>query len=45
MELTTAKFARRFRTVEAAAKAEGRPLKEMTLEEMDALWDAAKKEE
>ena len=45
VELTTAKFARRFRTVEAAAKAEGRPLKEMTLEEMDALWDAAKKEE
>ena len=45
VELTTAKFAGRFRTVEAAAKAEGRPLKEMTLEEMDALWDAAKKEE
>lgn len=43
VELTTAKFARRFRAVEAGAKAQGRALKEMTLAEMDALWDAAKK--
>ncbi len=42
VELTTAKFARRFRTVEAGAKAEGRALKDMTLDEMDALWDKAK---
>ena len=42
LEGTTAKFARRFRAVEAAAKAEGRDLKAMTLAEMDALWDAAK---
>ena len=42
IEGTTAKFARRFRAVEAAAKAEGRDLKAMTLAEMDALWDAAK---
>lgn len=39
---TTAKFARRFRAVEAGAKAAGRDLKDMTLAEMDALWDRAK---
>jgi MazG family protein len=39
---TTAKFARRFRAVEAAAKESGRVLSEMTLEEMDALWEQAK---
>ena len=43
LEGTTAKFARRFRAVEAAAKAAGRDLKTMTLAEMDALWEAAKK--
>ena len=42
LEGTTAKFARRFRAVEAGAKAEGRPLKDMTLAEMDALWEKAK---
>ncbi len=42
VELTTAKFARRFRAVEAGAKAQGKNLKDMTLAEMDALWDAAK---
>ena len=45
LEGSTAKFSRRFRTVEAAAKAENRNLKDMTLAEMDALWDAAKKSE
>ena len=45
LEVTTAKFARRFRAVEAAAKAQGRDLKSMTLAEMDALWDEAKKGE
>lgn len=39
---TTAKFARRFRAVEAGAKVAGRDLKDMTLAEMDALWDRAK---
>ena len=39
------KFARRFRQVEAAAKAEGRDLETMTLAEMDALWDRAKQTE
>ena len=45
LEGSTAKFSRRFRTVEAAAKAEGQNLKDMSLAEMDALWDAAKKSE
>ena len=45
VEGTTAKFARRFRAVEAAAKAQGKLLREMTLAEMDALWDAAKRDE
>ena len=42
LEGSTAKFARRFRAVEAGAKAVGSDLKSMTLEEMDALWDKAK---
>ena len=45
VEGTTAKFARRFRAVEAGAKAQGKPLRDMTLAEMDALWDAAKRDE
>jgi len=45
LEGTTAKFARRFRAVEAAAKASGRDLKSMTLAEMDDLWEAAKSAE
>ena len=42
VELTTSKFSRRFRTVEAAAKSVGKPLKEMTIDEMEALWEQAK---
>ena len=42
LEGATAKFARRFRAVEAGAKEAGRDLKAMSLAEMDALWDAAK---
>ena len=45
LEGSTSKFARRFRAVEAAAKLQGRDLKDMTLAEMDALWDEAKKGE
>jgi MazG family protein len=45
LEGTTAKFSRRFRAVEAAAKAAGRNLKDMTLAEMDVLWDEAKSAE
>lgn len=39
------RFEGRFRRVETGAKAAGRKLEEMGLEEMDALWDQAKKEE
>ncbi len=42
LEGATMKFARRFRAVEAGAKAAGRELKTMTLAEMDALWEDAK---
>ena len=45
LEGTTAKFARRFRAVEAGAKAQGKSLRDMTLAEMDALWDEAKASE
>ncbi len=39
---TNLKFKRRFAYVEQGAKAQGRSLSDMTLEEMDALWDASK---
>ncbi|MEW6109119.1 MAG: nucleoside triphosphate pyrophosphohydrolase [Nitrospirota bacterium] len=39
---TISKFISRFRFVEMAAADIGRKLSEMTLEEMDALWDKAK---
>lgn len=39
------KFEARFRAVEAAAKGQGRELKGMTLAEMDALWEQAKKDQ
>ena len=39
---TTAKFMRRFSYVEEQAAAQGRSLPEMSLEEMDALWNEAK---
>lgn len=42
---TTDKFIRRFAQVEQAAKDAGRGLSEMSLAEMDALWDAAKQKE
>ena len=38
-----ARFERRFRHVETGAKAAGRKLEEMSLAEMDVLWDEAKK--
>jgi MazG family protein len=37
-----AKFARRFKSIEAALAAEGRKPEDSTLEEMDRLWDEAK---
>ena len=45
LDNATQKFSRRFRAVEAGAKAQGRNLKDMTLGEMDALWDEAKRSE
>jgi MazG family protein len=45
IEGTTRKFARRFRAVESHAKALGKDLKEMTLEEMDEIWDRVKTDE
>lgn len=45
LEGTTAKFARRFRGVEQAAKGRGLDLKQMSLAEMDKLWDEVKRGE
>lgn len=39
----SAKFARRFRTVERLAEARGSELARMTFEELDELWDDAKR--
>ncbi|MBQ2062440.1 MAG: nucleoside triphosphate pyrophosphohydrolase [Oscillospiraceae bacterium] len=39
---TCEKFIRRFRAVEEGAARQGRPLKELSLDEMTALWDSAK---
>jgi tetrapyrrole methylase family protein/MazG family protein len=39
------RFGTRFRSVEQQAQAQGRRLADMTLEEMDALWEQAKAEE
>ncbi len=39
---SNAKFTRRFNALEAALKAKGKAPQDSTLEEMDALWDAAK---
>jgi len=40
---TNLKFKKRFNHVEKGAKKQGRNLSDMTLEEMDALWNEAKK--
>ena len=45
LEHTNLKFIRRFNYIEARAKEQGRDLKDMTLAEMDALWDEAKANE
>ena len=42
LERTCRKFRDRFTYVEVEGKARGRDLKEMSLEEMDALWNEAK---
>ena len=45
LEQTNLKFIRRFNYLEARAKEQGRDLKDMSLAEMDALWNEAKKQE
>lgn len=45
LEQTNLKFMRRFNYVEAKAKEHGKELKDMTLQEMDALWNEAKENE
>jgi len=42
LEKTNGKFIRRFNHIEARARENGRKLNEMTLAEMDRLWDEAK---
>jgi XTP/dITP diphosphohydrolase len=44
LERTNQKFIRRFTYVEEHSIRQGRPLKEMSLEEMDSLWSEAKKQ-
>lgn len=44
LEKTNRKFIARFNYVEAEAKKAGKSLKEMTLGEMDALWNEAKRQ-
>jgi tetrapyrrole methylase family protein/MazG family protein len=38
-----ARFHKRFSSIEAAARSQGRPLTDMTLDEMESLWQKAKK--
>ena len=42
LRATCRKFAERFRHIERRADEQGRSLDDMTLEEMDALWEEAK---
>jgi MazG family protein len=44
LEKVNKKFVRRFKKMETTAMAEGKHLKDMTLEEMDAIWNKIKKE-
>ena len=45
LEQTNLKFIRRFNYIEAKAKEQGKELKDMSLDEMEALWQEAKKGE
>ena len=45
LQSTNRKFTRRFESMETKVHASGRNLDQLTLEEMDALWDEAKAEE
>ncbi|MCC8112767.1 MAG: nucleoside triphosphate pyrophosphohydrolase [Bacteroidales bacterium] len=44
LERTNRKFRQRFDRIEAAARAQGRPLTSLTLDEMEAIWQSAKNE-
>jgi len=44
LERTNLKFINRFQYIEKKARETGRSLKEMTLAEMDSLWEEAKRE-
>jgi XTP/dITP diphosphohydrolase len=43
LEVTNKKFIKRFTRMEEEAQATGKPLAEMTLEEMDAIWNQIKR--
>lgn len=45
LEMTNQKFIRRFNYVEDHSMKQGKSLKDMVLEEMDKLWDEAKRQE
>ena len=45
LEKTNQKFTRRFNYIEKRATEQGRSLKDMTLDEMETLWQEAKKED
>lgn len=45
LQSTNRKFMRRFETMETHVRARGQNLDQLTLEEMDGLWDSAKAEE
>lgn len=45
LEMTNQKFIRRFNYLEDHSLKQGKSLKDMTLEEMDKLWDEAKRQE
>ena len=45
LEMTNQKFIRRFNYVEDHSVKQGKSMKDMTLEEMDKLWDEAKRQE
>lgn len=45
LERTNQKFIRRFNYIEASAKLQGRNISDLTLAEMDALWEEAKSKE
>ncbi len=45
LERTNKKFIRRFNSIEQAAEQQGKTLHELSLDEMEAIWQEAKKEE